>query len=91
MTPERLYPIQIDLTAGERRRLEMVRLLVQMDRPDIGIASWGNCISYLIALAPIPEMLSSRLAGDIQTATHTGVDNGQPIDSSSAGAATRAP
>lgn len=63
MIADRLYPIQVELTLQERQRLEMVRLMVQQDRPDLGIASWGNCISWLIALCPIPEMLTARLQG----------------------------
>ena len=52
------YRMLLEVTPETRRRLDMVRMIINLERPGENAGTWDNVIEWLVNMVPINEILA---------------------------------
>jgi hypothetical protein len=56
--PQRTYLLQIEVSLATRKRLDLVKTIIKMQREDMYAPTWADAVQWLSETVPIPELLA---------------------------------
>lgn len=71
MAYERYYDILINVPERTRKRLDLVKAIIRLQKDGLANPTWADAVQWLTETVPIPQLLASACA-EVTDQAHTG-------------------